>query len=110
MDRRRFHASDDVERDGLVRIATEAAHLKIPIVRIQRIADRWRWLRRDLAAPACVYSKLGRRAGRPPCGRSLASLRHGPNSRRSFPATTCPFRKDGLHAGFIASPWGLAAK
>jgi hypothetical protein len=45
MDRRRLHASDDVECDRLVRVAAKATDFEIGIARVQRIADRRRRLR-----------------------------------------------------------------
>ena len=45
MDRRgRLRAPDDIESNGLVRVAAEAANLKIAVPRIQRVAEHRRWL------------------------------------------------------------------
>jgi hypothetical protein len=64
---------------------------------------------RATAARACVYSKPDTRVGRPPCGQpSPPPLRRGPNCRRLFPATSCPFRKEGPTGsstlGFVVQP------
>jgi hypothetical protein len=48
VDRRFLGAAHDVERDGLVRIATKAANLKVAAPGIERIAERRRRLRRTL--------------------------------------------------------------
>jgi len=46
--RRPFRPANDVERYGLIGIASEAANLKIAVARVQRIAEGGRWLRRPL--------------------------------------------------------------
>ena len=48
MDRCRIRPPHDVERDGLVRIAAEAADLKVVVARIERVAEGRRGLRRSL--------------------------------------------------------------
>src|SRR5947207_13731403 len=50
VDRRRLGPSDDVERDGLVGVAAEAAHFEIEVAGIEGIAEQRRGLRRPLVA------------------------------------------------------------
>ena len=45
VDGRRLRSAHDVERDGLVRVAAEAANFEINISGIERIAERGRRLR-----------------------------------------------------------------
>jgi hypothetical protein len=73
---------------------------------IERIGDRRRRLRWTLQAehalvPSLAREPIGLLAGSP----RLLRLQRGPNSRRSFPATSCPFRKDGPTGPPTASRW-----
>lgn len=58
MDRRCLRSADDVERDGLMRVAAEAADLKISAPGIQGIADGGGRLRRTLVAEHAVIPSL----------------------------------------------------
>lgn len=50
MDRRRLRPPDDVERDSLMRVATQALHFEIAVSGVDRITERRGWLRRSLKA------------------------------------------------------------
>jgi hypothetical protein len=62
MDRRCLRSADDVERDGLMRVAAEAADLKISAPGIQGIADGGGRLRRTLVAEHAVIPSLASRS------------------------------------------------
>jgi len=50
VDRYRLRPADHIERNGLVRIATEAPYFEIEVSRVQRVPQCRRWLRRSLEA------------------------------------------------------------
>ena len=50
VDRRRLRTADDIERDGLMRVAAEAANLEISVAGVYRVADGRRGLCRSLVA------------------------------------------------------------
>lgn len=50
VDRRRLWPPDDVQRNGLVRVAPQAFDFKIAKAGIDRVTQRGRWLRRPLKA------------------------------------------------------------
>ena len=60
MDGRRLRAPHDVKRDGLVGVAPEATNLQIAVSRIERVAQRWRRLRRPLKAEHALVPRLAR--------------------------------------------------
>jgi hypothetical protein len=69
-----FGPPDDVQGDGLMRIAAEAANLQVAVPGIQGIAEHRRWLRRSLIAEHAFVPSL---AGEPVrlFARFLGSLR-----------------------------------
>src|SRR5262245_59371726 len=83
VDGRRLRPADDVKRDGLVRLAAEAAHFKISVSRIARIAERRGRLRRAAQAQhPLVPGITGETVGFPPCrlsalcGRTYRATEH----------------------------------
>jgi hypothetical protein len=72
MDRRCLRSPHDVEGNGLMRVAAKAFDFEITIARIDRIAQRWGWLRRPLKAEhALVPSLYGEPVGSLACLRCL---------------------------------------
>jgi hypothetical protein len=64
VDRSRPRPTDDIQRNGLVRIATKASNLKVEISGIECVSQRWRWLRRPLEADhALVPGHTGQPVG-----------------------------------------------
>ena len=84
MDWRRLRSSRDVESNGLVRVTAKAFHFEIAVTRVERIAERGRWLRRSLKAEnALIPSLAGQTVG------GLARLRclfRGSPNRRTIDA------------------------
>ena len=70
--------ANDVQRHRLVRVAAEAANLKIKVSGIQRIAQSWRWLG---GSPVPEHTLVPSHAGEPVrlLSRVLRSFRGGPN-------------------------------
>jgi len=80
VDRHGLWPSHDVERNGLVRVAAEAAHFEIEVASIEGIAERGRWLRRATIAqhslvPRFAGKVVGFLAG------SSGAFRRGPDGR-----------------------------
>ena len=53
--RRGLRSSHDVQRHGLVRVATEASDFDIEIARIERVTERRRWLRGTAIAEHALF-------------------------------------------------------
>src|SRR5258705_9577589 len=62
MNRRCLRSPHDVERYRLMRVAAKAFHFEIAEPRIDRVAQRGRWLRRTLKAEHALVPRL---AGEP---------------------------------------------
>src|SRR6516225_6561942 len=76
MDRRCLRSAHDVEGDGLVGVAAEAAHFEILVSGIERVAQRWRWLRRTLKGEHALIPRFaGQPVGLLACFRRLLSRR-----------------------------------
>jgi len=58
MDRRRLRPSDNVQGNGLMRVATQAFHFEIDLTSIEGIAQRGRWLCRPLKAEHALVPRL----------------------------------------------------
>ena len=61
MDRRCLRSPDNIEGNGLVRVAAEAFHFEIAVSGIERIAERRRWLRRSLKAEHALVPRVARK-------------------------------------------------
>jgi hypothetical protein len=92
MNRRCLRSPHDVEGNGLMRVAAEAFHFEIAITRVERVAQRGRWLRRTLKAQHALVPRL---AGEP-----VGFLAGFDRDLRSVPdrrAVDC-FSRFGTHA------------
>jgi len=58
VDRCRLRSAHDVEGNGLVRVAAEAADFEIAVSGIERIAQRRGWLRRSLKPEHALIPRL----------------------------------------------------
>jgi len=58
VDWRRLGPAHDVQRDRLMRVATEAPDLKIPVAGVQRVTERRRGLRGSLVAQHALVPGL----------------------------------------------------
>jgi dodecin len=59
VDWRCLRSPHDVKRDGLMRVAAKAFHFEIAISRVDRVAQRRRWLRRSLTpSMRCIKGRL----------------------------------------------------
>jgi hypothetical protein len=58
VDRGRLRAPHDVERHRLVRVAAKAFDFEIAVARIERVAQRRRWLRRTLKPEHALIPRL----------------------------------------------------
>jgi hypothetical protein len=95
MDRRRLRSPHDVERNGLIGVATEATNFEIAVSGIERVAERGRLAAPDPESRACACSTPRTQANRLACGlRSPALPPPGSSCRRSSRAIWCPWRQD----------------
>src|SRR5258707_76817 len=58
MDRRCLRSPHDVEGNGLMCVAAKAFHFEIAVPRVERVAQRGRWLRRTLKAEHALVLRL----------------------------------------------------
>src|SRR5258707_976017 len=60
VDRCCLRPAHDVERDGLMRVAAQAADLEIAVTCVESVAERGRWLGRPLVAEHALIPGLAR--------------------------------------------------
>lgn len=90
VNRRRLRSPHDVERDGLMRVATQALHFEIAKACVDRVAERGGWLSRSLKAEHALVPRIdGEPVGSlPGFGRAL-SRRPDRRAVDAFPRLGC---------------------
>src|SRR5215831_2027832 len=91
MDWRRLGPPHDVEGDGLMGIAAEAADFEIGVARVDRVAERWRRLRRTFEGEHALRPRL---AGEPV---GFPTRLGGPLGRHSDRGAVKPVAGYGAH-------------